>query len=284
SRTRLGVLSIAQQQMVEIAKALSVNARLIIMDEPTSSLTLTETDRLLELICELSAQDVSVIYISHRLAEIAHCADRTVVLRDGRNAGAVSREEATHDRLVSMMVGREIKSFYVPSENAPRSRRLRVRNVCSAMYPEQRVSFDASGGEILGFAGLVGAGRSELVQAMVGLDRRGSAEVWLDDRKLELKTPRRAIEAGFYLVPEDRRVQGLVVEMPVRENITLPSLRRYSPAGLIRRDRETAVAKQQVSSLQVKTPGVETRVRNLSGGNQQKVVLGKWLAMDPQVM
>jgi ribose transport system ATP-binding protein len=284
SRTRLGELSIAQQQMVEIAKALSVQARLIIMDEPTSSLTLTETDRLLELVCELSAQEVGVIYISHRLSEITHCADRVVVLRDGRNAGVLQQEEVSHDRLVSMMVGREIKSFYVPSEATPKPRRLRVRNARSGAYPDQRVSFDASGGEILGFAGLVGAGRSELVQAMVGLDRAGSAEVWLDDRKRDLSTPRRAIEQGFYLVPEDRRVQGLVVEMAVRENITLPSLRRYSPGGLIRRDRENRVSEQQVSSLGVKTPGIESLVRNLSGGNQQKVVLGKWLAMGPQVM
>src|SRR5258706_10420266 len=284
SRTRLGELSIAQQQMVEIAKALSVQARLIIMDEPTSSLTLTETERLLELICELSDQDVSVIYISHRLSEITNCADRVVVLRDGRNAGVLEQKEVSHDKLVGMMVGREIKNFYVAAEATPKPRRLRVRNARSGAYPEQRVSFDASGGEILGFAGLVGAGRSELVQAIVGLDRAGSAEVWLDDRKLDLQTPRRAIEQGFYLVPEDRRVQGLVVQMAVRENITLPSLRRYSPGGLIRRDRENRVSEQQVSSLGVKTPGIESLVRNLSGGNQQKVMLGKWLAMDPQVM
>jgi ribose transport system ATP-binding protein len=284
SRTRLGELSIAQQQMVEIAKALSMQARVIIMDEPTSSLTLTETDRLLKLIGELRNQDVSIIYISHRLAEIDHCADRVVVLRDGRNAGGLNRREISHDRLVSLMVGREIKSFYVPSETKPRPRRLRVRNACSSRYRTQRVSFDASGGEILGFAGLVGAGRSEIAQAIVGLDRSGFAEIWLDERKLDFSTPRQAIEAGFYLVPEDRRVQGLITGMAVRENITLPSLPRYAPAGLIRRPLENRVAEQQVATLQVKTPGIEAQVRNLSGGNQQKVVLGKWLAMEPQVM
>jgi ribose transport system ATP-binding protein len=161
---------------------------------------------------------------------------------------------------------------------------LRVRDAYSNRYPAQRVSFDASGGEILGFAGLVGAGRSEIAQAIVGLDRNGSAEVWLDDRKLNFDTPRKAIDHGFYLVPEDRRVQGLITHMAVRENITLPSLQRYAPSGLIRRALENRVAEKQVTSLQVKTPGIEAQVRNLSGGNQQKVVLGKWLAMEPQVM
>jgi ribose transport system ATP-binding protein len=284
SRTRLRELSIAQQQMVEIAKALSVQARLIIMDEPTSSLTLSETDRLLELIGELRVQGVSVIYISHRLAEVTHCGDRVVVLRDGKNAGGLSRDQINHDRLVSMMVGREIKSFYVPSQAAQTPRRLRVRNAHSGAYPDQRVSFDASKGEILGFAGLVGAGRSEIAQAIVGLDRLGSADVWLDDRKLHLRTARAAIDHGIYLVPEDRRVQGLVVRMSVRENITLPSLPRYAPLGLVRGGREKIVAEQQVASLQIKTPGIESVVRNLSGGNQQKVVLGKWLAMDPKVI
>jgi ribose transport system ATP-binding protein len=152
------------------------------------------------------------------------------------------------------------------------------------MYPAQRVGFDAARGEILGFAGLVGAGRSEIVKAIVGLDREGSAEVWLGEQKLELNSARSAIEQGIYLVPEDRRGEGLVVRMSIRENITLPSLPRYAPGGWIRREREDRVAREQISALQVKTPGPEAMVRNLSGGNQQKVVLGKWLAMDPKVM
>ena len=284
SRTRLDRLSLAQQQMVEIAKALSLNARLIIMDEPTSSLTLSETDRLLELVCELSEQGVSVIYISHRLGEIEHCADRVVVLRDGRYAGQLRQEEVSHDRIVSMMVGREIKSFYVEPTGKKSPGFLQVRNVRSNRYPAKAVSFDAGRGEILGFAGLVGAGRSELAKALVGLDRFASGEIKLGDEAVPVGSSRDAINRGIYLVPEDRRGEGLIVGMCVRENITLPSLNLFAPFKLIRRDRERKAANEQITSLNIKTPGAETLVLNLSGGNQQKVVLAKWLAMSPKVM
>jgi ribose transport system ATP-binding protein len=284
SRTRVSRLSIAQQQMVEITKALSLNARLIIMDEPTSSLTLSETERLLKLVCELSEQGVSVIYISHRLGEIEHCADRVVVLRDGKNAGQLKQQEVSHDRIVSMMVGREIKSFYVESTAKKSPGFLRIRNLRSSRYPANAVSFDAGKGEILGFAGLVGAGRSELAKAIVGLDRFASGEIKLGDEVVSVGNPRGAIGRGIYLVPEDRRGEGLVVGMCVRENVTLPSLKRFAPFNLIRRDRERKTADEQIASLKIKTPGTETLVVNLSGGNQQKVVLGKWLAMSPKVM
>jgi ribose transport system ATP-binding protein len=284
TRTRLGRLSIAQQQLVEIAKALSLNARLIIMDEPTSSLTLSETNRLLELVCELSNQGVSIIYISHRLGEIDQCADRVAVLRDGKNAGELPHEQVTHDKLVSMMVGREIKSFYVASEARKTPDFFRVRNIRSPMYPEQPVSFDAAQGEILGFAGLVGAGRSEMAKTLVGLDGPVAAEVSLDGERLSIRSARDSINHGIYLVPEDRRGEGLVVGMSVRENITLPSLPRYARMGLIQRNRERKTADEQILSLKVKTPDAEALVVNLSGGNQQKVVLGKWLAMQPKVM
>lgn len=284
SKTRLDKLSIAQQQMVEIAKALSLNARIIIMDEPTSSLTLTETERLLELVCELSESGVSVIYISHRLGEIEHCADRVVVLRDGKNAGQLSQEEISHDRIVSLMVGRDIKSFYVESTAAKTPGYLKVRAAHSSRYPGKAVSFDAARGEILGFAGLVGAGRSELVKAMVGLDENGGGEVSIGEQRVNIHSSRAAIEHGIYLVPEDRRGEGLVTRMTVRENITLPSLSRFVSMFMIRRDRERKTANEQISSLQIKTPGCETAVVNLSGGNQQKVVLGKWLSMSPKVM
>jgi ribose transport system ATP-binding protein len=284
SRTRLDRLSIAQQQMVEIAKALSLNARFIIMDEPTSSLTLSETERLLRLVRELAEQGVSVIYISHRLGEIEHCADRVVVLRDGRNAGQLSQEEIAHDRIVGLMVGREIKSFYVESTAKKNPGFLQVRNVRSSRYPAKAVSFDAAQGEILGFAGLVGAGRSELAKAIVGLDRFAAGEIRLGEKVVPVGKPRDAISRGIYLVPEDRRGEGLIVGMCVRENVTLPSLKRFAPFNFIRRDRERQVADEQIASLKIKTPGTETLVSNLSGGNQQKVVLGKWLAMNPRVM
>jgi ribose transport system ATP-binding protein len=284
TRTRLDRLSLAHQQMVEIAKALSLNARLIIMDEPTSSLTLSETKRLLELVCELSEQGVSIIYISHRLGEVDECADRVVVLRDGINAGALTHDEATHDKLVSLMVGREIKNFYVQPKAQTTPAFFKVRNVTTSLHPGKTVSFDAARGEILGLAGLVGAGRSEMGKAVVGLDPSPDREVFLDGEKIPINKPRDAIRHGIYLVPENRRTEGLVVEMSIRENVSLPSLPDLSRGGLIQRGREREMAGQQIASLRVKTPGPETRVLNLSGGNQQKVVLGKWLAMSPRVM
>jgi ribose transport system ATP-binding protein len=280
----VGRLSIAQRQLVEIARALSLNARLLIMDEPTSSLTLPETHRLLELVRELRSQGVSVIYISHRLGELDQCADRVVVLRDGNNAGELSREEINHDRLVSMMVGREIKSFYEAPKSNVTLRHLRVRNLCSPMYPGQPASFDAARGEILGFAGLVGAGRSELMKTLVGLDGPVTGEVFLGDKQLSIRAPRDAIAQGIYLAPEDRADEGLVLRMTIRENITLPCVKRYAPRGLIMRSRERQTADEQIQNLKIKAPTAESLVLNLSGGNQQKVVLGKWLAMNPAVM
>jgi len=284
TRTRLDRLSIAQQQMVEIAKALSLNARLIIMDEPTSSLTLSETNRLLELVCELGEQGVSIIYISHRLGEIDECADRVIVLRDGKNAGELTHEESSHDKLVSLMVGREIKNFYVPPDAPKAPGFFKARNVSSSLHPGKTVSFDAARGEILGLAGLVGAGRSEMAKSLVGLDRSPAREIILDGKGISINTPRDAIDHGIYLVPENRRTEGLVVEMSIRENISLPSLGNFSHFGLINRKHERQMAEQQVDSLQIKAPTVETLVLNLSGGNQQKVILGKWLAMTPRVM
>jgi ribose transport system ATP-binding protein len=283
-RTRLDRLSLAHQQMVEIAKALSLNARILIMDEPTSSLTLSETNRLLKLVCELAEQGVSVIYISHRLGEIDECADRVVVLRDGRNAGQLDHGEATHDRLVNLMVGREINNYYVQSEASQTPGFLKVRNVSSSLYPHKTVSFDAARGEILGFAGLVGAGRSEIAKAIVGLDVSPAKEIFLEGRKIPIFTPRDAIERGICLVPENRRTEGLVVEMSVRENVSLPSLSRFSRFGLIQGSREREAAAQQVEALKVKTPTTETQVMNLSGGNQQKVILCKWLVRQPRVL
>ena len=284
TRTKLDNLSIAQQQMVEIAKALSLKASLIIMDEPTSSLTLAETTRLLDLVCDLSKQDVSVIYISHRLGEIEQCADRVVVLRDGKNAGELGPDDATHDKVVNLMVGREIKNYYVHSDTPKTPGVFKVRNASSSLYPRKTVSFDAARGEILGVAGLVGAGRSEIARAIAGMDHCPAKKITLDGRTIPIASPRDAIEHGIYLVPENRRTEGLVVEMSVRENVSLPSLKSFSRFGMISHNRERDAARRQVDSLRIKTPTVESRVRNLSGGNQQKVVLGKWLAMDPRVM
>ncbi|HKP67978.1 MAG TPA: sugar ABC transporter ATP-binding protein [Pyrinomonadaceae bacterium] len=283
--TPLSELSIAQQQLVEIAKALSLNARIVIMDEPTSSLTLTETGRLLSVIADLRTEGVSVIYISHRLGEIRQIADRVVVLRDGKNAGTLEQNEIDHDRIVKLMVGRDIEEFYDHGSSGEATIAFaEIRDLRTRRYPKKPISFDIRKGEILGVAGLVGAGRSEAAQAIFGVDTAGDASIALDGRTVSIRSAGDAIRNGIYLVPEDRRVAGLIVDLPIRENITLPALSRYSSAGLINKSRETKRAQQMCEQLKVKAPSTETRAANLSGGNQQKVVLAKWLSLDPKLL
>jgi ribose transport system ATP-binding protein len=284
SRTPLTRLSIAQKQLVEIAKALSQNARLLIMDEPTSSLTLTETGRLLAVVKELRAQGVSVIYISHRLGEIEEIADRVVALRDGQNAGRLPREEIHHDQMVRLMVGRELKNFYVHSPAEKQPGYFAIDALRTSRYPDTPLSFDVARGEILGVAGLVGAGRSEMAQAIFGTDRAVGGALRLDHQLLVIRSADDAIKNGIYLIPEDRRNSGLVIDMSIRENITLPALARYATAGLIQREKERDRASEMSKRLNVKAPTVEERVGNLSGGNQQKVVLAKWLSLGPRVL
>ncbi len=283
-RTPLNQLSIAQQQMVEIAKALSLNARILILDEPTSSLTLTETERLLEVIADLRSQGVSVIYISHRLGEIEKIADRVVVLRDGMNAGVLERDEIDHDSIVSLMVGRDIDKFHRSDAGGGTVSVAEIQDLCTRRYPDKPLSFDVRAGEVLGFAGLVGAGRSEAAQAIFGVDAPVSGSISLDGKRVEIATARSAIDNGIYLVPEDRRIAGLIVDLPIRENITLPSLGRYSSSGLVSKSRETEKAAEMCRKLNVKAPSPETKAANLSGGNQQKVVLAKWLSLNPRLL
>jgi len=283
--TRLvGSLPIAQQQLVEIAKALSLNARLLIMDEPTSSLTLTETERLLEVVKDLRSHGVAVIYISHRLSEVEAIADRAVVLRDGANAGDLTREEITHSNMVNLMVGRNLESFYHHPEGAAEEGYFAIDNLRTARYPKHAVSFSVGKGEILGLAGLVGAGRTEVAEALFGVNPPEHANVRLDNKPLQVRSARDAINNGVYLIPEDRRQAGLIIEDVIRQNITLPALERYATGGLVVRDRETLVANEVCEKLKVKAPSVEVKTGNLSGGNQQKVVLAKWLSLNPRVL
>src|SRR5215213_9045638 len=232
SRTPLSQLSIAQQQLVEIARALSAGARIIIMDEPTSSLTLTETRRLLELVKDLRAENVSIIYISHRMHEVKEIADRAVVLRDGKNAGEIQRDEITHERMVRMMVGRDLKDFFKGAHfdrQIDRDGGFEVRRLRTLRFPNHRVAFNVAKGEVLGLA-------------------------------------------------------GLIVDFNVRENITLPNLESYSSGKLINRAKETRAAREACKAINIKTPTPEMRAANLSGGNQQKVVLAKWLTFSPRVL
>jgi ribose transport system ATP-binding protein len=287
SRTSVSRLSIAQQQLVEIARAISTGARIIIMDEPTSSLTLTETQRLLEIVKDLKAQHVSIIYISHRLHEVEEIADRAVVLRDGRNAGELARNEINRDRMVRMMVGRDLKEMFKHTGNGNHKGNhdwFAVEGLRTQRYPNQPISFNVARGEVLGIAGLVGSGRSEMARTIFGVDEAVEAKVKLNGKVLSFTGPRDAINHGVYLVPEDRRNCGLVVDFNVRENISLPNLDSYSTAKIISTARETTAAVNAVKSINIKTPSPEMRAANLSGGNQQKVVLARWLTFSPKVI
>ena len=287
SRTSVSRLSIAQQQLVEIARAISTGARIIIMDEPTSSLTLTETQRLLEIVRDLKANHVSIIYISHRLHEVEEIADRAVVLRDGRNAGELARNEINRDRMVRMMVGRDLKEMFKHTGNGNHKENydwFAVEGLRTQRYPNQPISFNVARGEVLGIAGLVGSGRSEMARTLFGVDEAIEAKVKLNGKVLSFTGPRDAISHGVYLVPEDRRNCGLVVDFNVRENISLPNLDSYSTAKIINSARETTAALNAVKSINIKTPSPEMRAANLSGGNQQKVVLARWLTFSPKVI
>jgi ribose transport system ATP-binding protein len=286
SRTPLSKLSIAQQQLVEIARSISAGARILIMDEPTSSLTLSETQLLLGMVKDLKAHGVSIIYISHRLEEVEKIADRAVVLRDGRNAGMLARQEIKRARMVPMMVGRDLQEFYVSPAAATRHDGdwFRVRNLRTLKYPQHRISFNVGQGEVLGLAGLVGAGRSEVAQAVFGVDEALESEITLGGRRLAIHSARNAIAEGIYLVPEDRRSCGLIVDFSVSQNISLPGLKRYARAGLVSAAAETAKAAEMCRTINIKAPSPNVRAANLSGGNQQKVVLAKWLALSPKVL
>ena len=283
-RTQLSELSIAQQQMVEIAKALSLNTRLLIMDEPTSSLTLTETTRLLQVVQELRAQGVSVIYISHRLGEVTEMADRVVVLRDGANAGTLQRDEITHDKMVTLMVGRALQHVHTPKEANDHPNYLVVENLRTKRYPNNSVSFGVGKGEVLGVSGLIGAGRSEIAQAIFGVEPMLGGRILLDGNELHIKSSQEAIKHGICLIPEDRRHLGLVMDWTIQDNTTLATLTNYAKAGLIDFAAENKVAVEMSQKLRVKAPNVATKVSQLSGGNQQKVVLAKWLLQKLKVI
>jgi ribose transport system ATP-binding protein len=280
----LHTFSTAQKQLVEIARALSQNTQLLIMDEPTSSLTLAETARLMQLVNDLRSAGVSVVYISHRLEEIERIADRVVVLRDGKNAGELKRSEISRDRMVQLMVGRDLDTFYAQSASAAARVCLELKGFRTARYPAAEISLTVNSGEILGIAGLIGAGRSEVAQAIFGVSRLHGGSISLDGNRIAIDSPRDAIRRGIYLVPEDRRTSGLLTAMTVRENITLPDLLTYTTAGWIRRRQEAKASEALCAKLKIKTPSVETTAATLSGGNQQKIVLAKWLAMKPRVI
>ncbi len=283
-QTIVNQLAIGQQQLVEIAKALSAHARVLIMDEPTSSLSSQEATRLFEVIRDLRGRGVSIVYISHRLGEVKELADRVVVLRDGQNAGELKREEIDHDRMVRLMVGRDVSQFYSRLPHEPGRPLLQVEDLIVPGRENHRITFTLHAGEILGVAGLVGSGRTEMLHAIFGIDRPLGGTIRVDGQVRRFPSPVDAIRAGLALVPEDRKQHGLVLEMSVRENVSLARLRQLQIAGLLSRQSERDLTDQMIRQMHIKTPSREQIVHYLSGGNQQKVVLGKWLALSPQVL
>jgi ribose transport system ATP-binding protein len=277
-------LTIGQQQQVEIAKALAAKAKLLIMDEPTSSLSSAETERLLALVGELSRQGVAVIYISHRLREVKAIAHRVVVLRDGKYAGEIPQDEISHDRMVSLMVGRDLDQFFARKHHTIGAARLEIDGMVTPAWPAENNTFSVRAGEIVGLAGLVGAGRTELLQSIFGVDAPLAGSIRVDGKPLRRGSVQAACRAGIALAPEDRKQHGLVLGGSVRENTLLAAWHNLTRYGVRRFAAETKAAADSAQQMNVKTPSLNQPVQFLSGGNQQKVVLGKWLLSDPKVL
>ncbi|NOX56767.1 MAG: sugar ABC transporter ATP-binding protein [Planctomycetes bacterium] len=276
-------LTVAQQQIVEIAKALSQQARILVMDEPTAALTSGEVARLFEVIRELKAQGIGIIYISHRLEEVFEIADRVMVLRDGRHVGTARVSDVTRTRLIEMMVGRELSDEF-PKRSVPVGRpRLVVRGLRRAGSVRD-VSFHVCAGEVLALTGLVGSGRTETARLIFGADRPDAGEILLDGRPLTIRHPRDAINAGIGLLTEDRKLQGLVLNQSVRHNFSLPNLTWLARAGFVRPRLEAESFDRYARDLRIKLADPDQPVQNLSGGNQQKVVLAKWLARRCEIL
>ncbi|MDB5094103.1 MAG: rbsA [Candidatus Eremiobacteraeota bacterium] len=273
-------LTVAQQQLVEIAKCLARKARLIVMDEPTAALTDRETDALFALIATLKAQGVAFVYISHRLEELPRIADRVTVLRDGAAIETRPIAAMPQDDLIRLMVGRALENHFpeLPPVADGAATVLHVRDLAAhGAVPVQDVAFDVRAGEIVGLAGLVGAGRTDIVRAIAGADVPLRGEVAVGGARVVVRSPSDAIRAGIALITEDRKAQGLVLGMSVRENTTLAHLAAFERGAFIDRPAETAATNEKIAELRIRTPSSEQTVRNLSGGNQQKVVLAKWL-------
>jgi ribose transport system ATP-binding protein len=280
---KVGALSVAQQQMVEIARALAKQSQLIIMDEPTAALGEKETQILFRTVEQLGAQGVAIIFITHRLEEVFHIAHRAVVLRDGQRVGEVPIADATPDLLVQMMVGRTLREVSRREAATIGTPVLEVRGLSRGSTVDG-VSFVLHRGEILGFAGLVGAGRTETMRLIFGVDRPDAGVILVDGQPASFASAHDALEAGIGLVPEDRALQGLVLSLAVRENIVLPTLDRHAAAGWVNRASTQATAVDYVDRLRIRTPHLAQKAMLLSGGNQQKIVLAKWLASNPKVL
>ncbi|NGQ96710.1 sugar ABC transporter ATP-binding protein [Brevibacillus sp. SYP-B805] len=281
--TPVGALSVGQQQMIEIAKALSMQADILVLDEPTAALTKREIDALFKVIASLKQKGVGMIYISHRMEEIFQISDRITVLRDGQYVGTVETARTNLDELVKMMVGREITERFPKVEVTPGDVRLRVENL-SVKGKLSGISFAVRSGEIVGVAGLMGAGRTEMAKALFGAERISGGQIFVDGKPVRISQPIDAIRAGIALVTENRKEEGLVLPLSVRENISLPNLTKVSALGVMKPQTERELSDDAIKRLLIKTAGGEQAAVSLSGGNQQKVVIGKWLATRPKIL
>lgn len=282
--TITGELQVSKQQMVEIAKALSINAKVLIMDEPTSALTAREIDELFTIIKQLRDSGCGIVYISHRLEELSHIADRVTIMRDGRFITSGLFSDFTMDDIIANMVGREIKEKYPRIETPVGDVVLEVRNLNAGRLVRD-VSFTVRKGEIVGIAGLMGAGRTETTRAIFGADPKESGEIYIDGKLVKINNPKDAIKNGLVLAPEDRKKDGLCIKLPVRENISLPNLDGITKKNrVINSKKEFDMSRTAVKNMNIKLPHVEVNAETLSGGNQQKVVVGKWLAGNSRVV
>ena len=283
AKTRVGDLSIANQQMVEIARALTVDAKAVIFDEPTASLTDAEKVVLFEVIADLQSQGVGIIYISHRMEEIFKITDRISVLRDGSYRGTLETRQTNEDEVTQLMIGRALDLSRSKVEHTLGDVALEVRGLsCGNLFKD--VSFNVRRGEVLGFYGLVGAGRTEIAETLFGLRNPSSGTILLDGEEVKISSPADAISKGISLVPEDRKGQGLVLGMNCRDNMTLPQVGDLTAGPFVAEGAEIAIFDQYRDKLDIRTPGWKQSVGNLSGGNQQKIVIGKWLSMHPKVL
>jgi ABC-type sugar transport system ATPase subunit len=276
-------LTVAAQQMVEIAKAVSQNARIILMDEPTSALSSREVDALFGMMRRLKKQGVPVVFVSHRLEEILEVVDRIIVMRDGHHVGTLPIAEATEEKIIQYMVGRKVGLF--PKQDAMIAEPvLELRNL-SSTNGVRNVSFTLHKGEILGLAGLIGAGRTEVARAICGIDRVTSGEILINNKPVHIHSPADAVQHGIGWIPEDRKQHGLLLQMTVAQNTTMAILRRISNAlGMMKAKEERIIATRYTEMLSIATPSINQIVNNLSGGNQQKVVLAKWLSSNPKIL
>lgn len=275
-------LSIAEQQMVEIVKAVSFNSKIIVMDEPTSSISDKEVKVLFDLVRRLKSQGIGIIYISHRLSELKEIADHVTVMRDGETVAYMKAADTSNDEIVSLMVGRQMNNYYTRTYNQPGEVLFELKGVTS--YKVKDVDLKVRAGEILGMAGLVGAGRSETIKAALGIDKMLSGEVYINGEKKRIKEPADAYKAGVGYVPENRREEGIIPMETVQFNMTIKVLKDFIRFIHLDKNKERKIAEDYISTLSIKTSGLSEMIQNLSGGNQQKVIFSSWLASKPKVL